>query len=142
MLEVQKASAQLVKKSLIPMREALQSLINSGSVLISADHYKLYKELLSATGTAIEEADSLLRSLESLSNIYFASISQNMNEVMKVLTTEATIFLPLTFIAGIYGMNFEYMPELTYRYGYFFTWGAMIVVTIGMVIYFRRKRWV
>lgn len=141
-LEVQKGAAQLIKKSLNPLREALQSLMNNQSKLIREENFMFYKDLSSSTITAIEEAESLLRSLEGLSNIYFASLSQNMNEVMKVLTTVATIFIPLTFIAGIYGMNFDYIPELKYRYGYFTIWGVMVVVTIGMIIYFRRKKWI
>ena len=90
---------------------------------------------------ALEEVESTSRSLESLANIYYASLSQRMNETMKVLTTVATSFIPLTFIAGIYGMNFEYMPELSYKYGYFTIWGVMIFIFLGMLIYFRKKKW-
>jgi magnesium transporter len=64
-----------------------------------------------------------------------------MNEVMKVLTIMASIFIPLTFMAGIYGMNFEYMPELKFKYGYFYLWGAMIMVFAGLIWYFKRKNW-
>jgi magnesium transporter len=64
-----------------------------------------------------------------------------MNEVMKVLTIIATIFIPLTFIAGIYGMNFEFMPELKWRWAYFIVWGVIAVVAVTMVIFFRRKKW-
>ena len=89
----------------------------------------------------MDEIESTSKSLESLANIYFSSLSQKMNETMKVLTTVATIFIPLTFIAGIYGMNFEYMPELKYRYGYFVVWGVMGAVLILMLLYFKRKKW-
>jgi magnesium transporter len=64
-----------------------------------------------------------------------------MNEVMKVLTIMATIFIPLTFIAGIYGMNFKYMPELDWHWGYFMVWGIMVLVVLGMVAYFKKKTW-
>jgi magnesium transporter len=64
-----------------------------------------------------------------------------MNEVMKVLTIIATIFIPLTFIAGIYGMNFEYMPELKWKLGYFGVWSIMLIITGGMVYYFKKKKW-
>ena len=64
-----------------------------------------------------------------------------MNETMKVLTTVATVFIPLTFIAGIYGMNFEYMPELKWQYGYQTVWGVMISILIGMIYYFKKKNW-
>jgi magnesium transporter len=64
-----------------------------------------------------------------------------MNAVMKVLTIIATIFMPLTFLAGVYGMNFKHMPELEWRYGYFMLWGVMLVIAIWMLIFFRKKKW-
>jgi magnesium transporter len=74
-------------------------------------------------------------------DIYLSSISNSMNAVMKVLTIIATIFIPLTFIAGVYGMNFRYMPELEWRWAYPFILVVMIIVAIGMLIYFRKKKW-
>ena len=91
---------------------------------------------------ALEEADSILKTLEGLTNIYFASLSQKMNETMKVLTTVATMFIPLTFIVGVYGMNFEHMPELRHPYGYYITWGVMLIIGAGMFLYFRVKKWI
>ena len=77
----------------------------------------------------------------SLMDMYMTAISNKMNEVMKVLTIMASIFIPLTFIAGIYGMNFNYMPELQFKYGYFVIWGIMIVIFISMIYYFKKKKW-
>jgi magnesium transporter len=74
-------------------------------------------------------------------DIYLSSISNKMNQIMQVLTIVGTIFIPLTFLAGIYGMNFEYMPELGWRYSYPILWGVMIIITGIMVIYFRRRKW-
>ena len=74
-------------------------------------------------------------------DIYMTTVSNKMNEVMKVLTVIATIFIPLTFIAGIYGMNFEHMPELKFPWSYPVVWGVMCVIGIVMIAYFRRKRW-
>ena len=74
-------------------------------------------------------------------NLYQTNISNKVNDVMKILTIFSTIFIPLTFIAGIYGMNFEYIPELHYRYAYFILWGIMIIITIIMLFYFKRKKW-
>ncbi|HEV7515327.1 MAG TPA: CorA family divalent cation transporter, partial [Thermoanaerobaculia bacterium] len=80
-------------------------------------------------------------------DVYLSSVSNRMNEIMKVLTIIATIFIPLTFIAGIYGMNFDYsvshwnLPELHWRYGYFYSLGLMLAVALGLVAYFRRKGW-
>jgi magnesium transporter len=77
----------------------------------------------------------------SLLDIYLSSISNKTNEIMKVLTIIATIFIPLTLIAGIYGMNFKYMPEMEWRYGYPMALIVMLVIGIGMVVYFKRKKW-
>ena len=79
--------------------------------------------------------------LSGMHDTYLSSISNRMNEVMKVLTIIATIFIPLTFIAGVYGMNFEFMPELKWRWAYFGIWGVIIVVAIAMIVYFKRKKW-
>jgi len=73
--------------------------------------------------------------------IYLSEVSTRMNEIMKMLTIIATIFIPLTFIVGVYGMNFKYMPELEYRYGYFIVWGVMIVIALLLIFYFKRKKW-
>jgi magnesium transporter len=79
--------------------------------------------------------------LSSILDIYLSSISNRMNEIMKVLTIVATVFMPLTFLAGVYGMNFKYMPELEWHWGYFSIWSIMLVIAISMLIYFRRKKW-
>jgi magnesium transporter len=76
-----------------------------------------------------------------LMDMYMTTISNRMNEVMKVLTIIATIFIPLTFIAGIYGMNFENIPELHYKYSYQILWVVMIIIFLGMLYYFKRKKW-
>ena len=80
--------------------------------------------------------------LASIMDLYLSGVGNKTNQVMKVLTIIATIFMPMTFIAGIYGMNFDYMPELHWKYGYFGVWGIMIIVFAIMVIYFKRKRWI
>ena len=78
---------------------------------------------------------------ESVLSTYLSSVSNRMNQVMKVLTLVATVFIPLTFIAGIYGMNFANMPELEWRYGYFTVLTVMAVICISLVVYFRKKKW-
>jgi magnesium transporter len=79
--------------------------------------------------------------LSGMLDIYLSSVSNRMNEIMKVLTIIATIFIPLTFIAGIYGMNFDFMPELNWRWGYFAVLALMAGIGVFMLIYFRRKKW-
>ena len=140
-LEKSKKRADLIKKSLSPLMESLNYILNNRTTFFQQSNLKYLNDLRMSCASALEEADSTSRSLESLANIYYASLSQKMNETMKVLTTVATIFIPLTFIAGIYGMNFQYMPELNYKYGYFVIWGVMIAIFIGMLFYFKRKKW-
>lgn len=140
-LEHMKQLAEMVKKSLNPFKDSLKVITNRETVFIQKENVKYFQDLGSSCTSAIEEIDSTIKSLEGLTNIYFSSLSQKMNETMKVLTTVATVFIPLTFIAGIYGMNFENMPELRYQNGYFMALGAMGVVFLGMLIYFKKKKW-
>ncbi len=142
MIEAHKRSALLIRKSLLPFKDALMNIMNDRTSLIRKHNLKYFKDLSNSAVAALEETDATLKTLESLTNIYFASLSQKMNETMKVLTTVATIFIPLTFIAGIYGMNFDYMPELRYKNAYFMVWGVMVFIGILMLIYFKRKKWI
>jgi magnesium transporter len=140
-IEQMKQSAEMIKKSLNPFKEAVRVIQNRKTVFITVENTKYFIDLTNTCLSAIEEIEATIKSLESLTNIYFSSLSQKMNETMKVLTTVATIFIPLTFIAGIYGMNFENIPELKNPNGYFYTWGFMGLVCIGMLVYFKRKKW-
>lgn len=141
LIEKAKKSAELIKKSLSPFKEALTNILKDRTHFLRKSNRKYFRDLRNSCSNAIEGIDGTLKSLESLTNIYFSSLSQKMNETMKVLTLVATIFIPLTFIAGIYGMNFDNMPELRYKYGYFAVWGVMLLIMIGMLVYFRRKKW-
>lgn len=140
-MEQLKHSTELIKKSLNPFKDSLKGILNRPKSFIKNDNIRYFQDLLNNCYSAIEEIDASSKSLESLTNIYFSSLSQKMNETMKVLTTVATIFIPLTFIAGIYGMNFENMPELKYSNGYFVTLGGMTIIFLGMIVYFKRKKW-
>jgi len=141
-LESHKRSAQIIKKTLGPFKEVVLNMLNEQTSLIRKENIRYFRDLVNTVSAAIDEIDNTQKTLEGLTNIYFASLSQKMNETMKVLTTVATIFITLTFIAGIYGMNFEHMPELQYRYGYYVIWGIMLLLTLLMIIYLRRKRWI
>lgn len=141
-LEAHKRTAQLIKKSLNPFKEVVINLLSTRSDLIKKENEHYFDSLINSLTSALEEINATLQTLDGLTNIYFASLSQKMNEVMKVLTLVATLFIPLTFIAGIYGMNFEYMPELKHKNAYFITLGGMAIVALGMVIYFRSKKWI
>ena len=141
LIEKNKKDVSKIKKSIAPFKEALTNILQDRTHFLNKGNRKYFRDLSNSCSNAIEEANSTYSALESLTNIYFSSLSQKMNETMKVLTTVATIFIPLTFIAGIYGMNFENMPELKWEYGYFGVWGIMLLVLFGMISYFKKKKW-
>jgi magnesium transporter len=129
------------RRSVMPLREIFSELIREESELIGETTRPYLKDLLDHT-THITETIDLQREISTgLMETYLSMMSIKMNEVMKVLTIIATIFIPLTFIVGIYGMNFENIPELGWRWGYVAVWAVMIVITIFMLLFFRRKKW-
>ena len=142
------AGIRAVKKEMIflrravwPLREVVSGLERSGSVLVKETTLVYLRDVYDHTIQVIDTVETFRDLLAGMLDLYLSSVSNRMNEVMKVLTIMATIFIPLTFLAGIYGMNFEYMPELKWRYGYAAVWGVMIVVAAVMLVYFRRKKW-
>ena len=130
-----------LRKSVWPLREAISYLERRESPLISDQTVPYLKDVYDHTIQVIDTVETYRDMLSAMLDIYLSSISNRLNEVMKVLTIIATVFMPLTFLAGVYGMNFKYMPELEWRWGYFAVWGVMIVIGLAMVIYFRRKKW-
>ena len=129
------------RKSAWPLREALSRLGRLGSPLLDETVNIFIQDVYDHAIQVLDTAETYREMVSGMLETYLSSVSNRMNEVMKVLTIIATIFIPLTFIAGIYGMNFEYMPELKWHWGYFSIWGVMAVVTLAMVYFFRRKRW-
>lgn len=130
-----------IRKAVYPMREVINKLDRTDSDFIN-EKTKLYLQDLYDHILQISDSVEMHRELIwGLMDMYMTTISNKMNEVMKVLTIMATIFIPLTFIAGIYGMNFEYIPELKYRYGYFILWGVMLFMFMIMIYFFKRKKW-
>jgi magnesium transporter len=131
----------ILRKSLWPLREAISSLERSDSLLINKNTGVYFKDIYDHTIAIIDTVETFRDMLSGMLDIYLSTVSNRLNEVMKVLTIIATIFMPLTFIAGVYGMNFKYMPELEMRWGYFGVLGIMLIVAMVMLIYFRRKKW-
>jgi magnesium transporter len=119
----------------------INSLERSESPLISKSSVLYFRDIYDHTIHIIDTLETFRDMLSGMLDIYLSSISNRMNEVMKVLTVIATIFMPLTFIAGIYGMNFKYMPELEWRWGYAMVWAILFTIAGGMLFYFRRKKW-
>lgn len=132
---------KLLKKSLAPLRDQLIKLSNNKGRLIDETNTPYFNDLKDQVLYIFDEIDQERSDLESMTNQYFAVLSQRSNEVMQFLTIVAALFIPLTFIAGVYGMNFQNMPELHTSYGYYVVWGVMIIVTIGLILYFRKKKW-
>lgn len=129
------------RKQVWPLREVVGGLARGESPLISQTTEIYLRDVYDHTIQVIDTMESLRDVLSGMLDIYLSTISNKMNEVMKLLTIIATIFIPLTFIAGVYGMNFKYMPELEWHWGYFLSLAVMAGLAIFMVFYFRRKTW-
>jgi magnesium transporter len=132
----------LLGKSLWPLREAISTLERTDSELITASTHIYFKDIFDHIIAIIETVDTYREMLSGMLDIYLSTVSNRLNEVMKVLTIIATIFMPLTFLAGVYGMNFKYMPELEWHFGYFGVLGLMLGVALLMLKYFRNKKWI
>jgi magnesium transporter len=131
----------LLRKSVWPLREVINQLHKEASPLIHEGTQVFLRDLYDHTVQAIDTLEIFRDAITGLQDLYMSSVSNRMNEIMKVLTIMASIFIPLTFIAGVYGMNFEYIPELKWQWGYFAVWGVMASCATGMLVYFRRKKW-
>ncbi|MCF8052411.1 MAG: magnesium/cobalt transporter CorA [Desulfobacterales bacterium] len=129
------------RKQVWPVRELLSGLTKSDSPLVHESTGIYFTDVYDHAVQVIDTIESFRDMLSSMLDLYLSTISNRMNEVMKMLTIIATIFIPLTFIAGIYGMNFDFMPELHWRWGYFAVWGVMLAVVLVLLVYFKRKRW-
>ena len=131
----------VLRKSLWPLRDAIGLLQRSDSPLIIDSDLIYFKDISDHIIAIIDTVDTFREMLASMLDIYLSSVSMKLNEIMKVLTIIATIFMPLTFLAGVYGMNFKYMPELEWPWGYFGILTVMLVIALGMILFFRRKKW-
>ncbi|WP_417887879.1 magnesium/cobalt transporter CorA [Zunongwangia sp.] len=130
-----------IRRAVFPIREVVGRLEKLNHAIIEENTGNYLRDLVDHIVQISENIDIYREMIWSLMDMYMTTISNKMNEVMKVLTIIATIFIPLTFIAGIYGMNFEYMPELRWKYSYFVLLGIMVIIFILMLYYFKRKKW-
>lgn len=130
-----------LRKSIWPLRELISNLQRSESALISEQTGIYLRDVYDHAIQVIDTVESYRDIVSSLLDIYLSSISNRMNSVMKVLTIIATTFIPLTFVAGVYGMNFKYMPELEWRWGYALALLVMLAIAAGMIVYFRKRKW-
>jgi magnesium transporter len=136
-----KKELNFLRKNINPAQEMILALSKLDSDFISESSLVHFKELLDNIHQAVESSDSYREILSDQLNIYHTTISSKLNDVMKVLTIFSVIFIPLTFIAGIYGTNFEFVPELKYKYSYFIMWGIMLVLSIIMLYIFKKRKW-
>jgi len=131
-----------LRKQVWPLRDMISNLLRSESDFITPNTQLFFRDLQDHGTRIIDTVETYRDLLGGIMDIYLSTNSNRMNEVMKVLTIMSSIFIPVTFIAGVYGMNFEFMPELKSPYGYIATWIAMLVVMGGMVMYFKKKKWI
>lgn len=142
--QVEKIKRNLIelRRIVVPLKDIALQLEKSTNDLIAKDNAHYFYDLKDNCLSALDEIDANKNVLESLSNLYYAAQGQKMNEIMKLLTIVSTIFIPLTFIAGVYGMNFTNMPELKMKLGYFIVWGVMLLIAVLLWFYFRSKGWI
>jgi magnesium transporter len=144
-IEKHRDNFNFLKRSIIPLRDSLYDIksIKDDNVfnVIETENFTFFTRLHQKSLELLEQIDSDMGSLESASNFFFSAQTHKMNEIMKTLTIVSAIFIPLTFIVGVYGMNFKYMPELEYEHGYYTVVGIMAFIVLLMIYYFKRRRW-
>lgn len=130
-----------LRKQVWPMRDMISNMVRSETKLINPSTDIYLRDLQDHVTRIIDTVETYRDLLSGIMDIYLSTNANKMNEVMKVLTIMSSIFIPVTFVAGVYGMNFDYMPELKSPYGYAITWAVMLSIMIGLIVYFKRKKW-
>jgi magnesium transporter len=136
-----KKNLMILNKHILPMREALNKIESGSTELIEHKNINYFRDVYDHTYQAYDTIENHRSLLTDLMNIYFTTTSNKLNQVMKVLTIISTIFMPLSFLTGVFGMNFKYFPYIDHPDAYYVFWIVVIIVTIGMLFYFRRKKW-
>ena len=130
-----------LRKSIFPLRDILSYLDRGVSGLVKPETGVYFRDVYDHTIQIMDSLETLRDVLSGMTDIYLSSMSNRMNEVMKVLTVFASLFIPLTFLVGVYGMNFDYMPELHWRWSYAVLWMVMIGMGVSLLVFFRKKKW-
>jgi len=136
-----KTELSFLRKSVRPVKDLTRDLLKSENSLFKEKYLHFLRDLDDLVTQATEAIELYNSMISDHLNIYSTNVNNRINEVMKVLTIFASIFIPLTFLAGIYGMNFDYIPELSFKYSYLIFWIVVLSVVIGLLTYFRRKKW-
>lgn len=136
-----KTEINFLRKNIRPVKEIVSRLIENESDFLEDENLKYFRDL----GDLVAQASDTIEIYQTMLNdqmlIYHANLDSKANEIMKVLTVFSAFFIPLTFIAGVYGMNFDFFPELHFKYGYLYVWILMIVIVLGLLVYFRKRKW-
>jgi magnesium transporter len=142
--DIQKTKQKLftLRKSIWPLRDSVSHIIHSDSAVIRGELEPFFKDLHDHVLQAAETVENYRELVAGVMEVNLSAVSNGLNRIMKVLTIISTIFIPLTFIAGVYGMNFDVMPELRFSYGYPAVMGVMLLIAAGMLIFFKRRRWI
>ncbi|MBN2744376.1 MAG: magnesium/cobalt transporter CorA [Marinilabiliaceae bacterium] len=141
MIQQNKKTLLQLRRLISPVREAIHTILKDGSDYLDTRNEKYYQDIYDHVFHMTESIDNLLEMNNGLKDLHLSFVNLKMNQIIQILTVFTAIFTPLTFIVGLYGMNFQYMPELTWRYGYFAVWGLMLLIVIGLLIYLKHKRW-
>ena len=141
LIEYQKRKLIELRKIVLPLKEVTFQLEKVNSPFVDSENRHYFVDLKENCLGVLEEIDANKQILEGMANLYYAAQGQRMNEIMKVLTVVSAIFIPLTFIAGVYGMNFKFMPELEYRYGYYTIVGVMFLIGLLLLLFFIKRGW-
>lgn len=136
-----KRDLSFLRKNIWPVRELINSLLRHEEGIVSKETAMFFKDVYDHTVQVIDNLETYRDGIANLMDLYLSNISYKMNEVMKILTIIATIFIPLTFITSLYGMNFKHMPELEWKYGYFFVLAIIVIIGAGMMYFFKKKKW-
>ncbi|NUM51487.1 MAG: magnesium/cobalt transporter CorA [Flavobacteriales bacterium] len=131
----------IIRKNIYPLREALNKLIKDDAGLLSSETERYLGDVYDHCLIIIETLETYRELASGLTEFYMSTVSNKMNEVIKTLTIISTIFIPLTFLVGVYGMNFKYMPEIDKPYAYPIVWGIMLLIAVAMLVYFKVKKW-
>jgi magnesium transporter len=136
-----KTEINFLRKNIRPVKEIVHHLIENESGFITDDNMKYFRDLNDLVVQATESIEIYQMMLNDQMNIYHASLDSKANEIMKVLTVFSAFFIPLTFVAGVYGTNFDNLPELHFKYGYLYFWMVLVLITLGLVTYFKKRKW-
>jgi magnesium transporter len=136
-----KREMNFLRRKMWPVRELVNSIVRSETDLIHESNDAYLRDLQDHVNRVLDSIEGDREMLSSIMDIYLSSNSNKLNEAMKALTVISSIFIPVTFIVGVYGMNFKYMPEINSPYAYYIVWGVMLSVMAGMALFFKRKNW-